>query len=170
MIASDARRLKVDDKVAIYCGTERKIGIVVLIDWPKFRISLIDSRGRTFHRVRTYRSIRYVEKFDRVPVEFLKPNELPSWLQFPVNEEYEIAADYCEDLGLTEASVVLRDIHCNPSQLRNLNSANLYRDKPNREQLVKALSALADFHDAQSKLILYVSRLDELIILPMQRS
>lgn len=169
MIASDARRLKIGDKVAIYCGTKRKIGVVIVIDWPKFHISLINSRGRTFRRVRSYQTVRHVQKFDRVPIEFLNPNELPGWLEFPVNEEYEIAADYCDDLGLSEAAIVLRDNRCNPSKLRDFHSVNLYRDKPHREQLVKAQSVIADFQDAQSKLILYVSRLDELII-PTQRS
>ncbi len=109
MLASDARKLQIESKVAIYCGTERKVGVVVEIDWPKFKIALLDSRGRRFHRYRRYRSLRTVEIFDRVPPEFLKPNELPTWLEFPVlTEEYGIAADYCEDLGLEHAATVLK--------------------------------------------------------------
>jgi hypothetical protein len=108
-------------------------------------------------RQRRYKSLRQVEKHDRVPVEFLKPNELPSWLEFPVNDEFEVAADYCADVGLDQAAITLRDPRCN-----RVNNICLYRDRPHRDQFEKAASILEDFPAARSKLLLYVSRLDEL--------
>lgn len=167
MLASDARKLQIEDKVAIFCGTERKVGAVVEINWPRFKVALVDSRGRRFHRYRRYRSLRTVEIFDRIPPEFLKPNQLPTWLEFPaLSEEYCIAADYCEDLGFEQAAIVLKDRRCNH---RKLDSICYHRDRPNREQLLRAIEVLGDFPTAHSKLLLYVARLDELRYGPLIR-
>lgn len=163
MKASEARRLRIEDRVAIkFSSSVRAIGVVSRIDWPTFTIAIVDSKGRRYHRKREYKSIYHVTKEDRVPMEFLRPEEMPQWLQFPVNADYEIAADICADSGLDAAAMVLRDRRCNPNQLQRIDTIVVNRDTPHLEQFSRALACIAEFPPAHSKLQKYVQRLTEL--------
>lgn len=94
--------------------------------------------------------------------EFLRPEEMPQWLVFPVNADYEIAADICADSGLDAAAMVLRDARCNPNQLDRIDSIVINRDTPHLEQLTRALACIAEFPPAHNKLEKYIQRLTEL--------
>jgi len=161
MKASEARRLRIEDRVAIhFSNTARIVGVVSRIEWPTFTIALVDAKGHRYHRTRKYKSVYSVRKEDRVPMEFLRPEEM--WLQFPVNADYEIAADICADSGLDAAAMVLRDPRCNPNQLQRIDTIVVNRDTPHLEQFSRALACIAEFPPAHSKLQKYVQRLTEL--------
>lgn len=164
MKAADARELKIDDRVTIrFSNGNTRVGVISRIDWPQFTVALVDGKNRRYYRTRKYKSLHHVTKEDRVPTEFLKPQELPSWLQFPVNEDYEIAADLCDDQGLESTARVLRDSRCDPNQLRNIDSIVVNRDKPHMDELRGALPFLLnEFPAAHDKLSRYVERLTEL--------
>ena len=163
MSIKEARLLKIDDRVVIRSASHTdKVGVISKIDWPTFTIALLDSKNRRYHRTRKCKSLYYVTKADRVPAEFLKPNELPGWLSMPVNEDYEIAADFCAELGMEEAAIVLRDARCNSNRIAYIDSIVMNRDTPHLEQLNRAVTILADFTQAQDKLNAYAMRLTEL--------
>ena len=162
MKASEARKLKIDDRVTICTSSQILVGVIAKIDWPSFLIALVDSKGRRYYRTRKYKSIRHVTKADRVPVQFLRPQELPSWLQMPTDDDCEIAADYCTDMGLDNVATVLRDPRCGLNQLNRLDAITIYRDMPNVEQMTIALDALSVFPSAHAKLAAYIERLIEL--------
>ena len=67
MKASEARQLRIEDRVAIhFSNTARIVGVVSRIEWPTFTIALVDAKGRRYHRTRKYNSVYSVRKEDRV--------------------------------------------------------------------------------------------------------